>query len=199
MINAGTSRGEEDFNAQLIQERASYFSHGIRAVPGRPVGLAVVNNVPVINAPGPSVACWLAMDWLVRDLVSYALGIRTHKRPVVTAALDFEVKPMPLMEHFTRVVLEQGPDGKLIDRQLPKGWGGPMTLARTDAIFVMPAGGDPWPVGTEVEVELLRPIEEGLRYLICSRRTLHPRCPRRLRGDLAARSAPLRRVFAFVR
>lgn len=111
LINAGTSRGEEDFNAQLIQERASYFSHGIRAVPGRPVGLAVVNNVPVINVPGPSVACWLAMDWLVRDLVSYALGIRTHKRPVVTAALDFEVKPMPLMERFTRVVLEQGPDG----------------------------------------------------------------------------------------
>ena len=111
MINAGTSRGEEDFNAQLIQERASYFSHGIRAVPGRPVGLAVVNNVPVINAPGPSVDCWLPMDWLVRDLVSYALGIRTHKRPVVTAALDFEVKPMPLMERFTRVVLEQGPDG----------------------------------------------------------------------------------------
>lgn len=162
LVNAGTSRGEEDFNAQLIQERASYFSHGIRAVPGRPVGLAVVDNKPVINVPGPNIACWLAMDWLVRDLVAYALGTRTHKRPTVTARLGFEVKPMPLMERFTRVLLERSGDGSLAAKPLPKGWGGPMTLARTDAIFVVPAGGDPWPVGTEVEVELLRPIEDIL-------------------------------------
>lgn len=162
LVNAGTSRGEEDFNAQLIQERASYFSHGIRAVPGRPVGLAVVDNVPVINVPGPNIACWLAMDWLVRDLVAYALGTPTHKRPVVTATLGFEVKPMPLMERFTRVVLERKEDGALVAKPLPKEWGGPVTLARTDAIFVVPAGGEPWPAGTSVEVSLLRPLEDIL-------------------------------------
>lgn len=162
LMNAGTSRGGEDFNAQLVQERATFFSHGIRAVPGRPVGLAVVGNVPVINVPGPSIACWLAMDWLVRDVVAYAQGIATHGRPAVQATLDFDVKLMPRMERFTRVLLERD-GGTLVAKQLPSGWGAPMTLARTDGIFVAPAGEGALEKGSAVEISLLRPLEDILR------------------------------------
>ena len=49
LINGGSSRGEEDFNARLLERRGSYFRHGVRAVPGRPVG------APSSTCP---VRCW---------------------------------------------------------------------------------------------------------------------------------------------
>lgn len=162
LINGGSSRGEEDFNSVLISERASWFSHGIRSVPGRPVGIAVIRNKPVVNVPGPCIAAWLAMNWLVRDMVAYALGMRTHRRPSVRARLGFTIGQNPKMERFVRVRLARAEDGALVASQLPKDWGAPVTLARTDGMWAMPAGTGEFAEGTEVEVELLRPIEDVL-------------------------------------
>ena len=36
LINGGSSRGSEDYNSELLQERATFFAHGVKAVPGRP-------------------------------------------------------------------------------------------------------------------------------------------------------------------
>ena len=162
LINGGSSRGEEDFNSVLISERASWFSHGIRSVPGRPVGIAVIGNKPVVNVPGPCIAAWLAMNWLVRDMVAYALGMRTYRRPSVRARLGFTIGQNPKMERFVRVKLARAEDGALVASQLPKDWGAPVTLARTDGMWAMPAGTGEFAEGTEVEVELLRPIEDVL-------------------------------------
>lgn len=162
LINGGSSRGEEDFNSILISERASWFSHGIRSVPGRPVGIAVIDNKAVVNVPGPCIAAWLAMNWLVRDMVAYALGTRTHRRAFVKARLGFAIKQHPKMERFVRVRLARGEDGTLVASQLPKDWGAPVTLAQTDGLWAMPSGEGEYAEGSEVEVELLRPIEDVL-------------------------------------
>ena len=34
LINGGSSRGSEDYNSELLQERATFFAHGVKAVPG---------------------------------------------------------------------------------------------------------------------------------------------------------------------
>ncbi|MCF0121530.1 MAG: molybdopterin molybdotransferase MoeA, partial [Oscillospiraceae bacterium] len=41
IINGGSSVGGEDFNATILQKHAEFFSHGVKAVPGRPVGVAM--------------------------------------------------------------------------------------------------------------------------------------------------------------
>ena len=59
LINGGSSRGEEDFNSQLLERRGSFFRHGVKAVPGRPVAFSIVDGKPVINVPGPVAAAYL--------------------------------------------------------------------------------------------------------------------------------------------
>jgi molybdopterin molybdotransferase len=159
LINGGSSRGDEDFNSEMIKERAEWFRHGIRAVPGRPVGIAVVNGKAVINVPGPSPAAWLAMDWLVRDMICYALGTVTTNRPHVMARLGFEAQPLAKFDRFMRLLLARDSDGCLVCSKIPDDWGTPMVLAHTDAMWRMPAGQNPIAAGTMIDVELLRPIE----------------------------------------
>ncbi|WP_165172519.1 molybdopterin molybdotransferase MoeA [Adlercreutzia sp. ZJ242] len=112
LVNGGSSRGSEDFCAQLLQERASYFSHGIKAVPGRPVGLAVIDGKPALNVPGPMMAAWLACDWLLQALICFYQGQEMPQRMTRDAVLDVPLAARPQLEHLVRLVAEER-DGRL--------------------------------------------------------------------------------------
>lgn len=75
LINGGSSRGEEDFNSQLLERRGSFFRHGVKAVPGRPVAFSIVDGKPVINVPGPVAAAYLAEHWCLSALVCHWYGL----------------------------------------------------------------------------------------------------------------------------
>jgi molybdopterin molybdotransferase/putative molybdopterin biosynthesis protein len=158
VLNAGSSLGGDDFNAGLLAERASYFRHGVRAVPGRPVGMAIVDGTPVVNAPGPVLAAWLCMDWLVRGLVAHWYGVPVVEQPRVRARLAVDVADAKPRERIVRVLLEPGADGIPVARPVEK-FGVPQTLVGTDALFTLPADVAAVRAGELVEVELLRPWE----------------------------------------
>ena len=88
LINGGSSRGSEDYNSELLQERATFFAHGVKAVPGRPIGMAIIGGKPAINVPGPMIAAFLAADWLVQALVRFYYGQPMPRRATVSAVLD---------------------------------------------------------------------------------------------------------------
>lgn len=105
IVNGGSSRGSEDFNSELLRERASFFRHGIKAVPGRPIGLAVIGGKPAINVPGPMIATFLANDWLVQSLVCFYYGQPLPQRVRVSAVLDDAVGGRPGFEQLARLVV----------------------------------------------------------------------------------------------
>lgn len=158
LLNAGSSRGGDDFNAGLLQGRASYFRHGVRTVPGRPVGMALVDGKPVVNAPGPVLAAWLCMDWLVRGLVAHWYGMPVFARRKVRARLAETVADAKPRERIVRMRLLPDGQGGLVAAQVG-GLGVPQTLVATDALFTLPADVAEARAGEEVEVELLRPME----------------------------------------
>lgn len=158
IVNAGSSRGGDDFNSEMLRERSTYFRHGVKAVPGRPVGMAIVEGKPVVNAPGPVLAAWLCMDWLVRGLVAHWFGASVIDQQRVRARLAVDVADAKPRERIVRVSLS--PDGKGGCVATPIGkMGVPQTLVSTDALFTLPADCDLARAGEEVEVELLRPWE----------------------------------------
>lgn len=161
LINGGSSRGGADYNATLLQRRASSFVHGVRAVPGRPVGMAMVDWKPVINVPGPVGAAWLCMDWLIRGLVAHWFGMPVIARPTVRARLANDFPKPAKMERITRVYLRPDPTrpGELLCVPLPRTMGAPETMATSDGLLTLPIGPDRIEAGAEVEVELLRPME----------------------------------------
>lgn len=158
LINGGSSKGAEDFNARLLQKRASFFRHGVKAVPGRPVAIAIIDGKPVINLPGPVIATFLAMDWCVLGLVHHYYGLAAPVRPKIKARLEKPLKKNPDFEFYSRLIITKQEDGC---KALPLGFdkGLPYSLLKADALFIAPIGAAEYQAGDEVEAELLCGLE----------------------------------------
>ena len=159
VLNAGSSLGGDDHNANILQERGTYFRHGVKTVPGRPVGRALVQGKPVVNAPGPVLAAWLCMEWLVRGLVAHWYGMPAAVRERMRVRLAAEVRDPKARERIVRVTLAPGDDGVPVATPVPGKLGVPQTLVGTDALFILGIDQEGVAAGELVEVELLRPRE----------------------------------------
>lgn len=159
LINGGSSRGEEDYNSHLLQRRSSFFRHGVRAVPGRPVAFSIIDEKPVINVPGPVAAAYLAEHWCLSALVCHYYGLPAPQYPVVSAVLDQPVKKRPGFELIARVALRHTDQGYIAT---PLSWGDdgiPGLLLKTDGFLNVPAEITILSAGDTVEVELLKSPE----------------------------------------
>lgn len=82
----------------MLERRGSFFRHGVKAVPGRPVGFAIVDGKPVINVPGPVAAAYLAEHWCLSALVCHWYGLPDPQYPTVRAVLDKPLKNAPALK-----------------------------------------------------------------------------------------------------
>jgi len=159
LINGGSSRGEEDFNSDLLRRRGSFFRHGVKAVPGRPIGFAAVEGRPVINVPGPVAAAYQAAHWFLSALVCHYYGLPAPVSNRVEATLTVPVKKRPGFELFSRVALRRTAEG-YVAFPVSKGEDGlPGLLRDTDAFLIVPAESSGLAAGTKVSVELLKAPE----------------------------------------
>jgi molybdopterin molybdotransferase/putative molybdopterin biosynthesis protein len=161
VINGGSSKGGEDYNARILSEMGSLVCHGVNAAPGRPLAIAVIDGKAVVNLPGPMLAAYFGLDWCVRAIVSRALGVPVAKRPVVRARLagngvSRTAPPSrqlpPGFEFLTRVIVTRTAEGweawpvpfDRVDGKRTQGFhGGQCAIKGSDA------------PGSEVDVELL--------------------------------------------
>lgn len=153
LVNGGSSRGSEDFNSEHLQERASWFSHGVKAVPGRPIGLAVIEGKLAINVPEPMIAAYLAADWLLQGLVCHYYGQPVPQRVKVSAVLDTPLGARPGFEHLARLVAHEV-DGVLHAAPAPNSATLVEDIRSVSAFLAVPAG-TRYAAGDTTEVELL--------------------------------------------
>ena len=159
LINGGSSRGEEDYNSRLLERRGSFFRHGVKAVPGRPVGFAIVDGKPVVNVPGPVAAAYLAQHWCLSALICHWYGLPDPIYPKVTARLEQPMKKRPGFELIGRVSLRRSAGGYSA-APVPWGEGGiPGLLLNTDGFVNLPLESTGLSQGELVEVELLKSPE----------------------------------------
>jgi molybdopterin molybdotransferase/putative molybdopterin biosynthesis protein len=93
IINGGSSKGAEDYNARLLAEQGRVICHGVNAAPGRPLCIALIGQKPVVNLAGPMVAAYYGMDWCIRSIVCRILHIPLPQRLTVTATLTEDIFP----------------------------------------------------------------------------------------------------------
>jgi molybdopterin molybdotransferase/putative molybdopterin biosynthesis protein len=111
LINAGSSKGGEDFNARLLEERGEVLCHWIAAAPGRPLAAAIIDGKPVITVPGPPLSTYHVMEWCAKALVAYALDIEAETHPTVTASLESSLRASPDMQVLRRLDLRKTTEG----------------------------------------------------------------------------------------
>ena len=157
LLNAGTSKGGEDYCAAVLQRRGALL-HGVAAVPGRPMSVAVIGGKPVLNLSGPALAAFYGLDWAVRPLVCRWLGVPVPVRERITATLTAALNPPPAMSMMCRLQVVRTPEGKYLATPLAaKGPGS--CAARTlcsEGVYISTPGEPPKQAGETLQVELLR-------------------------------------------
>lgn len=161
VINGGSAVGEEDFNVRMIERRGRVVHHYIAAVPGRPLMMAVADDKPVIDLPGPTLAAYFGTQWCLQAIVARFLGIPVLHHPTVKARAAADVSCPPQMANIARVNLVR-------DEDSPTGYtahflnfkaGDMAACMASNAQRVSPLGERGFAAGDIIDVELLRSEE----------------------------------------
>ena len=154
VISAGSSAGSEDFTSTVIDELGELILHGISIKPGKPTIFGEIDCKAVIGIPGYPVSAFISFREFVLPLIN---GKYDEKKNFEKAILSKRVVSSLRHLEFVRVKLGII-DGKLIASPLSRGAGVTMSLVKADAILHIPRNSEGFEVGSEVKVEILRPM-----------------------------------------
>ncbi len=158
-INAGSSAGDADYTASVIESLGTLQVHGIAVRPGHPVALGVASGKPVMGLPGYPVSAALTAELLLMPLLEWLLGSSMPARPSISANITRKVASPTGEDEFLRVAVGRV-GSKMIATPVQRGAGVVMSLVRADGIVRIPRYTEGVEAGAEVEVELLRPLED---------------------------------------
>ena len=158
-INAGSSAGDADYTASVIESLGTLQVHGIAVRPGHPVALGVASGKAVMGVPGYPVSAALTAELLLLPLLERLLGSSLPARRRINASMTRKVVSPTGEDEFLRVAVGRVGD-KMIATPVQRGAGVVMSLVRADGMVRIARHTEGVDAGAEVEVELLRPLEE---------------------------------------
>jgi putative molybdopterin biosynthesis protein len=165
IIVAGSSAGRDDYTARVVAELGTLAVHGVAVRPGHPVVLGVIDGTPVLGAPGYPVSAALTFDIFAAPVLAGLEGAAPRRRPRTRARLARKLASPLGMDDWVRVRLGMV-GGTMVATPLPRGAGLLSSLVRADGLLVVPAGLEGHHHGDEVDVELLRGLDEVTRTIV---------------------------------
>jgi putative molybdopterin biosynthesis protein len=165
IVVAGSSRGRDDYTAEVVDTAGTLAVHGVAVRPGHPVVLGAVDHTPVLGAPGYPVSAALTFDIFGAPLLAALEGTAPAERPRARARLARKLASTMGMDDWVRVRLGRVGDG-LVATPLPRGAGVLTSLVRADGLLVVPAGLEGHHPGEVVDVDLLRGVGEIDRTIV---------------------------------
>jgi len=165
IVIAGSSAGRDDHTAAVVEKTGRLVVHGVAVRPGHPVVLGVVDATPVIGAPGYPVSAALTFDIFAAPLLAALEGTAPRRRTTVRARLARKLAATMGSDDWVRVRLGQV-GGQVVATPLPRGAGVLTSLVRADGLLVVPADLEGHHGGSQVEVELLRGLDEVARTVV---------------------------------
>lgn len=164
LVSGGTSAGSRDLVPGVVAGLGGpgIVVHGIAMRPGRPTALAAVGSKPVVLLPGHPVAALIAFDVFVRPVMARMLGALVGGvcRGVVRARMLRRVPSRVGFMDFVRVVVRRGGDGYTAEPVRVTGSSVISSVVKANGLVVIPEEREGVEEGEEVEVTLLRPLED---------------------------------------
>jgi putative molybdopterin biosynthesis protein len=165
IVIAGSSAGRDDHTAALVAALGELAVHGVAVRPGHPVVLGAIDSTPVLGAPGYPVSAALTFDIFAAPLLAALEGAPPAPRQLTRARLTRKLVSTVGMDDWVRVRLGRV-RGSLVASPLPRGAGVLTSLVRADGLLIVPAAIEGHHPGEEVEVELLRGLEQIERTIV---------------------------------
>ena len=156
LSTAGISVGEHDYmHAALDALGATRDFWRVAMRPGSPLGFGTVRGTPWIGLPGNPVSALVCFELYARPAIRKMQGAKALHRRTVNAVMTEAAKTPGRLTHFLRATLRR--DGDVYKATLtgPQGSGILTSMARADALLVIPAGRDAVLPGETVNAILL--------------------------------------------
>ena len=154
LVIAGSSAGEKDYTAQVIEDIGELLVHGVTIMPGKPTILGCVKEKPVIGIPGYPVSAYISFNEFARPFLYRLQGSITPKKQLVKVAVSRDIPSRLGLEEFIRVNIGRVGEG-IVAIPLPRAAGSTTTLSRAEGIIRIPSFSEGIVAGEETEAELL--------------------------------------------
>lgn len=162
LTTGGVSVGEFDHTRSVLAELgAQHRFWRIRIRPGAPMGFGVYRDRPWLGLPGNPVSTLVTFELFARPAIRKMLGHRLLFRRPVPVRLAETVSINAPLTHFLRARIEHSPEGMVARLTGPQGSGLLSSMARADALLVIPPDRTRIEAG-DVAAALL--IHEGTGY-----------------------------------
>lgn len=167
LVNAGSSAGRRDYTADVLAQLGEVLIHGVAVRPGKPVILAVVAGKPVIGVPGYPVSAVVSLELFLKPLLYALQGQQEPKRSMLQASFSRQFTSSLSAEEWIRVKVGCVEE-RYVATPLARGAGVVTSLVKADGIVRIPQQKEGLVAGESVAVELLRPLLNIERTIICS-------------------------------
>lgn len=161
ITTGGVSAGAFDYTRGVLQSLGATIAvHRVRMRPGAPTAFAPVRGTRWLGLPGNPVSTMVTFELLARPLLRVLGGLGDPFRRTIPVRLAEPVTVAAGLTHFSRVTLRYVSDGELPSAHLtgPQGSGLLTSMARADALLVLPAGREHYPAGERLRA---LPLHDG--------------------------------------
>lgn len=165
LLNAGSSAGRDDYSVDIIRELGEVIHHGIAIKPGKPAILGCAGSKPVLGVPGYPVSGMIVIEELLRPVIDILTGAKAARPEYVRATLSRAVVSGLKYREFVRVRMGCV-GGRIVASPLNRGAGVVSSFMKADGILEIPQGTEGIEAGSEIEVKLLRPMDELQNSLV---------------------------------
>jgi molybdopterin molybdotransferase len=156
VTTAGISVGEHDYVRAVLDElgvKQRFWK--LRMRPGAPVGFGLIGEVPWIGLPGNPVSTMVTYELFVRPAIRKMMGHNRPFRRSVAVRMAEPISLKPKLQHFLRGIVTEGPQGPEARLTGPQGSGILTSMARANALLVIPEGQHETPAGSVVPAIVL--------------------------------------------
>jgi molybdopterin molybdotransferase len=156
VTTAGISVGEHDHMRAVFQELGGTLDFWrISMRPGAPVGFGRLHGVPWIGLPGNPVSAMVTFELFVGPAIRKLLGHTTFFRRAVPVRVAEPLHYPARLTHFLRAVVSEGERGLEARLTGPQGSGILTSMAKANALLILPAQKDDVAVGESLDAILL--------------------------------------------
>ncbi len=156
VTSAGISVGEHDHIRSVMAELGAALTFWrVRMRPGAPVGFGMLGTKPWIGLPGNPVSTMVTFELFVRPAIRKMMGHLTPFRRSVPVRVAQAIPLAPGLQHFLRVVVQETDGGLEARLTGPQGSGILTSMAKANALLIVPEGTQEVLEGTTAQALLL--------------------------------------------
>jgi molybdopterin molybdotransferase len=155
VTTGGSSVGERDLVADVVDDVGDLLVHGVAISPGHPVGFGVVDGTVVLLLPGYPVSCLVNAVQFLRPAIAWVSGTDPHPQPSVRGRLTEKLRSEPGERTFARVGVddESGDDLSAVEPIRTSGAGVLSSVTTADGWVEIPEPREGIPAGETVTVQ----------------------------------------------